>query len=241
MAWNQALSDARRLDPLGTRLPAGLRPGEAEERLATEGFRLICGADEAGRGPLAGSVVAAAVVLAEGFELSGLRDSKKLTAQAREALLPRIYKAALAFSICESSPSQIDQMGILHASMDAMRRAALDVWQQLREKGLSLPDVLVVDGSLGVPGFALAPQRLVVKGDDRCWAIAAASVLAKTTRDAQMLRADKEFPGYGFADHKGYGTAAHLLALRERGPCPLHRQSFSPVAQARPPIQSSLW
>jgi ribonuclease HII len=234
--------DARRLDPPKTRLdPKTLRCGEVEERLRSEGLWPVAGTDEVGRGPLAGPVVAAAVVLRDDAELPGLGDSKALRPAAREALVPQIQSAALAWAVAESDVAQIDELGILVASMRAMRQACEQVWQQLSGAGGVLPAVWAVDGHLPVPDFTRAPQRLVVKGDARSRAIAAASVLAKVERDRQMVAAAARFPGYGFERHVGYGTAAHLEALQRLGPCLLHRHSFAPVRAVAGARQASLW
>ena len=194
----------------------------ALERAArAEGLRFVAGVDEAGRGPLAGNVVAAAVILPEGFDGAGITDSKKLTQGQRERAFERIVAGAVAYSIAEASPAEIDAINILRATHLAMKRAV---------NGLSVPpDVVFVDG-LPVKNLH-ADCRSFVKGDSRSLSIAAASILAKVTRDAQMVEADKLWPEYGFAGHKGYGAATHLAALREFGPCPIHRRSFGPVGQ----------
>lgn len=194
----------------------------ALERAAwSEGLRFVAGVDEAGRGPLAGNVVAAAVILPEGFDGAGITDSKKLTASQRERAFERIVAGAVAYCIAEASPAEIDSINILKATHLAMKRAV---------DGLSIPpDVVFVDG---LPVKSLhADCRSFVKGDSRSLSIAAASILAKVTRDAQMVEADKLWPEYGFAGHKGYGAATHLAALRAHGPCPIHRRSFGPVSQ----------
>lgn len=203
-------------------------PDMSAETAAHEaGYRTVCGIDEAGRGPLAGPVVAAAVVLPAGYELPGLNDSKKLTAKQRE----RLYEALMADArvqkcVAQASVEEIDRLNILYATHLAMRRAA---------EGLPIPaDFCLIDG-LAVPNFPLPSQNLV-KGDARCLSIAAASILAKVTRDRYMAALDAEFPQYGFARHAGYGTAAHLKALREYGVTVHHRRSFAPVAQMELPL-----
>lgn len=199
----------------------------AESAAHAAGYTTVCGIDEAGRGPLAGPVVAAAAVLPEGYELAGLNDSKKLTARQRE----KLYEALMADdrvqkSVAMASVEEIDELNILYATHLAMRRAA---------QGLSpLPDFCLIDG-LAVPNFPIPSQNLV-KGDARCLSIAAASILAKVTRDRYMFELDKEFPQYGFARHAGYGTAAHLQAIREHGITIHHRRSFAPVAQMELPL-----
>jgi ribonuclease HII len=179
----------------------------------------LCGVDEAGRGPLAGPVVAAAVMLDPGKPIEGLRDSKKLSARARQRLADEIRSNAAAWCVAEASVEEIDRLNILHATMLAMQRAVA---------GLQCPPEEVwVDGNR-CPDWAWRSQA-VVKGDDKVAAIAAASILAKTARDHYMCRLHEEYPAYGFARHMGYGTAAHLAALKLHGACPQHRRSFAPV------------
>jgi ribonuclease HII len=179
----------------------------------------LCGVDEAGRGPLAGPVMAAAVMLDPGQPIDGLRDSKKLSAAARERLADEIRLRAAAWCVAEASVAEIDQLNILHATMLAMQRAVAGLGRA--------PDEVWVDGNR-CPNWAWRSQA-VVKGDDKVAAIAAASILAKTTRDQFMCRLHADFPAYGFAQHMGYGTAAHLAALQTHGACPQHRRSFGPV------------
>jgi ribonuclease HII len=179
----------------------------------------LCGVDEAGRGPLAGPVMAAAVMLDPGQPIDGLRDSKKLSAAARERLADEIRLRAVAWCVAEASVAEIDQLNILHATMLAMQRAVAGLGRA--------PDEVWVDGNR-CPNWAWRSQA-VVKGDDKVAAIAAASILAKTTRDQFMCRLHADFPAYGFAQHMGYGTAAHLAALQTHGACPQHRHSFGPV------------
>ena len=188
-----------------------------EHAAMEEGFSLICGVDEAGRGPLAGPVCAAAVILPPDLELEGLNDSKKLSEKRREALYPLICEQALAYGIAFASEQEIDGLNILQATFLAMRRAV----GQLGRK----PDLALVDGNRE-PDFGDIPVRTIVKGDSRSANIAAASILAKVTRDRFMLEQDAVYPQYGFAVHKGYGTQKHYAALREFGPCPIHRRSF---------------
>lgn len=185
---------------------------------APEGW---CGIDEAGRGPLAGTVVAAAVILDPHNPILGLNDSKKLTATKREQLALEIRAKALAFGVGEASPQEIDQINILQGTYLAMRRALAAL--------AMTPSGAMVDGNRD-PGLGL-PTQTVVKGDGKIDAIAAASILAKTVRDAQMLVLHEKYPDYGFDRHMGYPTPAHLQALQTHGPCPAHRRSFAPVAQ----------
>ncbi len=179
---------------------------------------LLCGVDEAGRGPLAGPVFAAAVVLHPGL-FEGLADSKLLSAKVREELSARIQAEALAWAIASASVEEIDRMNILRASLLAMKRAV---------EGLGMdPEEVCVDGNQ-VPTIAYK-CRAIVKGDRLVAAISAASILAKVARDAEMAVMDGRYPGYGFAEHKGYASPEHLAALKERGPCEIHRKSFEPV------------
>ncbi len=179
----------------------------------------MCGVDEAGRGPLAGPVMAAAVMLDPDDPIAGLRDSKKLSAAARERLADEIRERAIAWCVAEASVAEIDTLNILHATMLAMQRAVFGLGR--------VPDDVWVDGNR-CPDWAWRSQA-VVKGDDKVAAIAAASILAKTVRDQFMCRLHDEYPVYGFARHMGYGTATHLDALKAHGACPQHRRSFAPV------------
>ena len=182
---------------------------------------LVAGVDEAGRGPLAGPVVAAAVILDDQRPIAGLADSKKLSQARREALFDEIRAHALCFSIAEASVEEIDRLNILQATLLAMRRAV----QGLRLK----PVMVLVDGNR-LPVLDV-PAEAIVKGDARVQAISAASILAKVHRDRWCAQLHERYPQYGFAGHKGYGTAAHMAALRAHGACPEHRRTFAPVAQ----------
>ncbi len=189
---------------------------EMERALHREGVALLCGADEAGRGPLAGPVCAAAVILPEGADLPGLNDSKKLTEKQREALFPLIRERAVAYGVAFATVEEIEQMNILRAALLAMDRAIamLD----------PAPALALIDGNT-TKGISV-PARCVVHGDARCASIAAASVLAKVTRDRLMRELAAQYPQYGFEKHKGYGTKDHYAALEKYGPCPAHRPSF---------------
>jgi len=192
------------------------------ERLArAAGYRLIAGVDEVGRGPLAGPVVAACVVLPEGFDLSGINDSKKLTERQRERAEVRIRAEALAIGLGSVAPEIIDRINILQATREAMRAAFLQL--------SPTPDFVLVDG-LPVPNFPCPVQKSVIRGDSQSVSIAAASIVAKVARDQMMRDYAVLYPEYGFAGHKGYGAETHLAALRQHGPCPIHRRSFAPVA-----------
>jgi len=179
----------------------------------------LAGVDEVGRGPLAGDVVAAAVILDPARPIAGLRDSKKLSAQRREVLALRIKEQALAWAVARATVAEIDQLNILQAALLAMHRAVQALHPQ--------PTYVLVDGNR-LPRWDYASEP-VVKGDDRVPAIAAASILAKVQRDGELLELERRYPGYGFAAHKGYPTAAHLKALHTLGVSPVHRRSFGPV------------
>lgn len=179
-------------------------------------YTLICGVDEAGRGPLAGPVCAAAVILPKGLVISGLNDSKKLSDKRRRELFPVIRQEAVSFGIAFASQEEIDEINILQATFLAMRRAI----DRLEPK----PEFALIDGNRETD-FGV-PCRTVIKGDSLSANIAAASVLAKVTRDDYMIEAAQKYPGYGFEIHKGYGTKAHYAALEKLGPCPIHRRSF---------------
>ena len=187
-----------------------------EMALIRQGLEFVCGVDEAGRGPLAGPVCAAAVILPPDVRIDGLNDSKKLTEARREALFPVICETATAFSVAFADEKEIDAYNILQATFLAMRRAV---------EGLSVPaQYALIDGNRMPP--LLIPGETIVKGDALCQSIAAASVLAKVSRDRLMLEYDKAYPQYAFAKHKGYGTALHYEKLRAYGPSPIHRLTF---------------
>ena len=191
-----------------------------EREALEQGHALVCGCDEAGAGPLAGPVYAAAVILPLGVEIEGLDDSKKLTEKKREALFPVIQERTLAWAVARVEAAEIDETDILSARMKAM---------QLAMDQLSLrPDFALIDGNRDHGrSFALTtPHRCIVKGDSLSASIAAASILAKVSRDRFMVEQDRLYPGYGFARHKGYGTAQHRAAIARLGPCPIHRRTF---------------
>ena len=195
---------------------------EFERALREEGYAVICGVDEAGRGPLCGSVVAAACILPDGLDIPELNDSKKLTPKKRDKLFDLIKEKAIAYGIAEGTVAEINELNILEADLLAMRRAI---------DGLRTPsgepykaDFALIDGNID-RDFPI-PARAVVKGDSLSMSIAAASILAKVTRDRMCEDMDKAYPQYGIAKHKGYGTKEHMAALREHGPSPIHRTKF---------------
>ena len=191
-----------------------------ERQAAEQGFRQICGCDEAGAGPLAGPVYAAAVILPSGLEIPGLNDSKKLSEKKREALFPVIQTQALAWAVASVSAEEIDATDILSARMKAM---------QLAIDGLSLPaDFALIDGNRdkGRSAVIVTPHRCVIKGDSLSASIAAASILAKVSRDRYMVQMAEQYPQYAFEQHKGYGTRLHYERLAQYGPSPIHRLTF---------------
>ena len=193
-----------------------------EETLAGKGFVAICGVDEVGRGPLAGPVVAAAVIVRPGIKIEGVDDSKKLTAARRETVFGIIADLGLPCAIGIIDNEQIDRMNIRRATLMAMRKAVMDL--------KDAPDFVLVDGKDLVPKLNY-PQMSIIHGDALCQSIAAASIVAKVTRDSIMDRYQALYPSFSFAQHKGYPTRAHLSELKEHGPCEIHRRSFKPVAQ----------
>ncbi len=192
---------------------------ELDRVVRARGVRLLAGVDEAGRGPLAGPVVAAAVILPNGFEHAGIDDSKLLSPEVREELAAAVRAAALAWAVAEAGPEEIDRVNILQATMRAMAAALASLAER--------PEYVLVDGNR-FPDVLL-PGEAVVGGDGRAGCIAAASILAKTHRDRLMERHHGRWPAYGFLTNKGYGTPGHLAALREHGPCPIHRRTFRGV------------
>lgn len=192
-----------------------------EEQAQKKGYRAIAGIDEAGRGPLAGPVVAAAVILPEHFSLPGLTDSKKLTERQRNIFYPEIRRLARGVGVGVATAAEIDQINILQATLLAMQRAL----QRVRQGA----DYLLIDGITPLP--VTLPQQTLKKGDSRSLSIAAASVVAKVVRDRIMLALDRQYPGYGFAGHKGYGTVQHRRTIAENGPVKPHRKSFAGVRE----------
>ncbi len=205
-------------------------PGSVEPLLEQAGFPELIGIDEAGRGPLAGPVIAAAVRLPETHTLSGLNDSKKLSEAQRERLFHEIKDQAVSFGIAAATVAEIDTLNILQATFVAMKRA-LRIAEASCESTGQPHALLLIDGPHKIP--LTRSQLALVRGDGRSASIAAASILAKVTRDRWMQRATRHFPNYGFERHKGYGTQAHLEALNLHGPCPIHRQSFRGVKPSR--------
>ncbi|WP_286819318.1 MULTISPECIES: ribonuclease HII [unclassified Desulfobacter] len=190
-----------------------------EKQAMLDGYKIIAGVDEAGRGPLAGPVVSAAVILPENFDIRGINDSKKLSEKKRTALFPVIQSQAIAFGIGIADHGEIDRINILQASLLSMKRAVDDL-------GL-IPDYLLIDGKFTIDSNI--DQRPVIKGDTLSLSIAAASILAKVTRDRIMTDLDLQYPEYEFKRHKGYPTKAHKQAILAHGPCPIHRKSFKGV------------
>ncbi len=194
---------------------------QLEHEAVNKGYTYIAGLDEAGRGPLAGPVVSAAVILPIDFQCDGVNDSKKLSEKKRELLFPHIKEQAISVGVGICSNSKIDQINILQASLLSMKRAVEDLSQ--------LPDYLLIDGKFTID--AAIDQSAIIKGDSKSISIAAASIIAKVTRDAIMKDLHEQFPVYGFARHKGYPTKAHKAAILEHGPCPFHRKSFKGVKE----------
>ena len=192
-----------------------------EENLYNEGLKYICGIDEAGRGPLAGPVVVGAVVMPRDSMLEFMNDSKKVTEKRRELLYEEIINTSLAYGIGIISQEEIDKINILNATKKGLHEALGQVIEKLKQK----PDIIIVDALREIDTFGITYES-IIKGDATCYSISAASILAKVTRDRIMAEWDKIYPQYGFAAHKGYGTAKHIQAIKEYGPCPLHRKSF---------------
>ena len=207
------MTKQERIEKQKTRLEEML---QFERELWSAGRKYIAGVDEVGRGPLAGPVVTAAVILPEDFCLIGVDDSKKLSPKRREELFEQIKEAAVCWAIGRREPDRIDEINILEATKEAMTDAIHALPQR--------PDHVLID-AVNLPGLEI-PQTSIIKGDARSVSIAAASILAKVTRDREMVEMDEVYPGYAFASNKGYGTAAHYKGLAKLGPCPIHRKSF---------------
>lgn len=193
-----------------------------EQMLAEKGYRAICGVDEVGRGPLAGPVVAAAVIMPPEIEIVGLTDSKKLSAHRREEIFEEIVELSLICAVGVIDHETIDRINILRASLMAMRKAVMELKQA--------PDIILVDGNYPIPNIE-QPQFAVVGGDRQCQSISAASIVAKITRDRIMDKYQAMFPSFSFSKHKGYPTPEHMDELRVYGPTDIHRKSFKPVAE----------
>lgn len=200
-----------------------IKEGRIEAILYDKGYRTICGVDEVGRGPLAGPVIAAAVILPDESDIDGIDDSKKLSASRREALFEEIVNSGAVCSIGIIDNECIDKMNILKASLMAMRKAVMDL--------RSAPDFTLVDGTSEIPNIG-TPQHAITGGDGLCLSIAAASIIAKVTRDRIMEHYELLYPAFSFSKHKGYPTAVHIKELRQNGPSEIHRRSFKPVAEA---------
>lgn len=205
--------------------------GAIEQSLRDKGFKAICGVDEAGRGPLAGPVVAAAIILPEDCDIVGINDSKQLTRLRREAIFEEIAHSNIPCAIGIMTSTDIDTMNILRASLMAMRKAVTDLKAD--------PDIVLVDGTFAIPNIR-QQQYAIVKGDSRCHSIAAASIVAKVTRDRIMEKFQAMYPSFSFATHKGYSTPEHLRELKEHGPTEIHRRSFRPVAELLDQYELSL-
>ncbi len=207
-------------------------PGVVEEDARGRGFQYVIGTDEAGRGCLAGPVQAAAVALPVDLRLAGVDDSKALTDAIRTALVPVIHDQALAWSLDEASVQEVDEINVLQASLLSMTRAATRVWDEIAAAGVPADQILlVVDGPHRLPTWISCPQRAVVDGDALSVAIAAASILAKVQRDRTMEALAEDFPGYGWARNKGYGTQEHRVGLAANGVTPHHRRTYAPVRE----------
>lgn len=192
-----------------------------EENLYNEGYKFICGIDEAGRGPLAGPVVVGAAVMPRDSKLEWVNDSKKVTEKRREILYDRITEEALAWGVGIISEKEIDELNILNATKKGLHLALGEVIEKLKQK----PDIVIVDALREIDTFEI-PYQSIIKGDATCYSISCASILAKVTRDRIMREWNEVYPMYGFEKNKGYGTAEHIKALKQYGPCPIHRRTF---------------
>ena len=191
---------------------------EQENELRKKGFQYICGIDEAGRGPLAGPVVIASVIMPEDSMIEGVNDSKKISEKKREKIYDQILEEAISYGVAIIGQDEIDDINILNATKKGLTVSLQELSQR--------PDLILVDALNGIDTMGI-PYDSIIKGDAKCYSIAAASIIAKVTRDRIMREWDKVYPEYGFEKHKGYGTAAHIAAIREHGLCPIHRRSFT--------------
>ena len=200
---------------------------EIEENLYNEGITSIAGIDEAGRGPLAGPVVVACVVMPQDSMIEGVNDSKKVSEKKREKLYDEIINEAIAYGVGIVSQQEIDKINILNATKEGLTTAIIEMEKDLKEKnrGFDKPEIILVDALTKIDTDHI-PYRSIIKGDSKSYSIASASIIAKVTRDRIMRQWDEVYPMYGFARHKGYGTSAHITAIKEYGLCPLHRRSF---------------
>jgi len=206
---------------------------EFEHKAKSKGYKYIAGVDEAGRGPLAGPVVSAAVILPDDFSLAGINDSKKLTEKKRDALFPLIREQAIAFGVGIASHEEIDRINILQASLLSMKRAVENI---SIPPDFITPDFLLIDGKFTID--SPIGQDAIIKGDSKSISIAAASIIAKVTRDAMMKDLHDTYPLYNFIQHKGYPTKAHKQAILDHGPCPVHRKTFKGVKEVTDAGQS---
>ena len=198
---------------------------QIEKELHQKGFKAICGIDEAGRGPLAGPVVVACSLMPKESMIEGVNDSKKISEKKREKIYEEIVQEAIAYGVGIIDQEEIDKINILNATKKGLTIAIRQMEEKLEEKNIKKPDVILVDALTGIDTLGI-PYKSIIHGDAISYSIACASIIAKVTRDRIMRKMDEMYPQYGFAKHKGYGTAAHMQAIRENGLCPLHRRSF---------------
>src|SRR5574344_142535 len=196
-----------------------------EDNLYNEGYKIVCGIDEAGRGPLAGPVAVGAVVMKPDSKIEWVNDSKKVTEKRREILYEKITEEALAWGVGIISEKEIDEVNILNATKEGLHIALGQVMGMLKQKGIEKPDIVIVDALREIDTFGIQYQS-IIKGDATCYSISAASIIAKVTRDRIMRGYDEIYPEYGFEKNKGYGTADHINALKKYGPCLIHRRTF---------------
>ena len=199
-----------------------------EKELYTQGIQSICGIDEAGRGPLAGPVVIASVIMPQESRIEGVNDSKKVSEKKRELLYEKITEEAIAYGVGIIDQNEIDKINILNATKEGLTLCIKELEKDLKEKGRKIekPDIILVDALTKIDTDGI-PYRSIIKGDSKCYSIAAASIIAKVTRDRIMRQWDEIYPQYGFISHKGYGTAKHIEAIKEYGLTPIHRRSFT--------------